>query len=228
MNVLQGMHDRTDRAAYWQPVIGYLRRHQAPGYRVEAVDTVDHWEAVYLPQAGFPIARGWFRQDDLPFNSVLYGNRLTARVYVRWLHHLGVRWVVVTSAEPDYSARAEERLLRSGKSGLRPVFRTATATIFRVPRPQPIVTGRSSASVLVFSEARVVLSLSAAGRYRVAIRYSPYWHTTAGCLTSSKDGMLRLAVSRPGTVTLSFGFDPDRVMAALAGDQPMLCHGQSG
>ena len=43
-----------------------------PSYRVEAVDTVGHWPAAYLPAAGIPIARGWFRQDDFPRNDLLY------------------------------------------------------------------------------------------------------------------------------------------------------------
>ena len=36
------------------------------GYRVEAVDTVDHWPALYLARANIPLVRGWFRQDDHP------------------------------------------------------------------------------------------------------------------------------------------------------------------
>jgi hypothetical protein len=47
----------------WQPAVGFLRRHLSPSYRVEAVDTVGHREAVYLPEAGIPFVRGWFRQD---------------------------------------------------------------------------------------------------------------------------------------------------------------------
>ena len=100
--------------------IGYLKQHLTPSYRVEAVATSGHWDAVYLPRAGIPIARGWFRQDDFPQNRLLYG-RLASDTYVRWLHRLGVRYVVLTSAAPDYSARAEATLLRSGSSGLHAV-----------------------------------------------------------------------------------------------------------
>ena len=53
-------------------MIRFLHRALSPDYRVEAVGTADHWEAVYLPQAGIPIVRGWFRQDDFPENEVLY------------------------------------------------------------------------------------------------------------------------------------------------------------
>src|SRR5262249_35275310 len=59
-------HDPSAAAAYWHPAISFLHRSLAPGYRVEAVDTAGHWEAVYLARAGVPIVRGWFRQDDFP------------------------------------------------------------------------------------------------------------------------------------------------------------------
>ena len=58
--------------AYWAPAVQFLHAHLAPSYRVEAVDTVGHWPAAYLPAAGIPIVRGWFRQDDFPRNDVLY------------------------------------------------------------------------------------------------------------------------------------------------------------
>ena len=54
---------------------------------------------------------------------------------------MGVRYVVLTVAPVDYSARGEARLLRSGRSGLAPVFRSATTSIYGVPSPRPIVTG---------------------------------------------------------------------------------------
>ncbi len=52
-------------------MIGFLHRNLTPAYRVEAVDTAGHWEAVYLAQARIPIVRGWFRQDDFPQNQLL-------------------------------------------------------------------------------------------------------------------------------------------------------------
>jgi len=39
---------------------------------VEAVDTAEHWPAAYLPDAGIPIVRGWYRQSDFPQNELLY------------------------------------------------------------------------------------------------------------------------------------------------------------
>ena len=120
----RGGEDPSANAAYWQPAVVFLRKNLTPSYRVEAVDTSGHWDAVYLPRAGIPIVRGWFRQNDFPQNAVLYG-RLSSHAYLRWLRSLGVKYVVLTAAPADYSARREAALLRSHYSGLRPVFRAA-------------------------------------------------------------------------------------------------------
>src|SRR5581483_4189986 len=42
VNVMQAVHDGTNRSLYWQPIISFLRHHDRLGYRVEAVDTLDH------------------------------------------------------------------------------------------------------------------------------------------------------------------------------------------
>src|SRR5262249_4829948 len=73
-------NDPSASAAYWTPVVSYLKHSLGPSYRVEVAGTADHWEAVYLPQAGIPIVRGWFRQDDFPQNEVLY-DKLTPGNY---------------------------------------------------------------------------------------------------------------------------------------------------
>ena len=140
-NFARGTADPASGATYWQPAIDFLKTNLEPAYRVEAVDTTGHWAAVYLPRAGIPLARGWFRQDDFPQNKVLYTPELGARSYLGWLRRLGVRYVVLTDAPNDYSARGEAELLRSGRAGLKRVLRTPQLTIFEVPSPRPIVTG---------------------------------------------------------------------------------------
>ena len=110
--------DPAANAAYWAPAVGFLREHLSPSYRVEAVDTVGHWPAAYLPAAGIPIARGWFRQDDFPRNDLLYA-KLDRTRYLAWLRSLGVRYVVLPDAPLDYSAKQEAALIAGGASGLR-------------------------------------------------------------------------------------------------------------
>jgi hypothetical protein len=218
----KGRDDPTAHAAYWQPAIDFLRSNLTPSYRVEVVDTVGHWAAVYLPRAGIPLARGWFRQDDFPQNSVLY-ERVGTGSYAAWLRTLGIRYVVLTRARPDYSARSEAALLASGRSGLRPVFRAPNLTIFALPSPRKLVTGPGRPSVDALTETRLTLRLTQPGRYRVAVRYSPYWHARAACVERGGDGMIRLATRRTGLVVLEFDVDPERALAALAGDGNARC-----
>jgi hypothetical protein len=220
-------HAKGDPAAdraYWAPAIAYLHRHLTPSYRVEAVDTTGHWAAVYLPRAGIPLARGWFRQDDFPQNRLLY-SRLGPGAYLAWLRRLGVRFVVLTRAPPDYSARGEARLLVSRRSGLEPVLRARQLTIFEVPRPTRIVTGPSvgGASVLELTQTRVALQLREGGRYRVALRYSPYWRPSSGCVAKREDGMIELVVPRGGLVRLRFDVDAGSALHELAGRRSIVC-----
>jgi hypothetical protein len=216
----RGGADPASAAVYWQPAIDFLRENLDPAYRVEAVDTAGHWAAVYLPRAGIPLARGWYRQDDFPQNQVLYRPELGARSYLAWLRQLGIRYVVLTEAPNDYSARAEAELLRSGHAGLKRVLRTAELTIFEVPFPRPIVTGPAGVYVRELTRSRLVVRLARRGTYRIAVRHSPYWHASSGCLGRGPDGMLRLTVTRPLTVRLRFDVNAGRALAAVAGRVP--------
>jgi hypothetical protein len=211
--------DVTSQARTWSAAIAFLHQHLGASYRVEAVDTATHWPAVYLADAGIPIARGWFRQDDFPQNEVLYG-KLGAKTYLAWLHRLGVKYVVLSDATPDYSARGEARLLRSGLSGLTPVMYTASLTIFAVPQARPIITGPAHPRLASLTGSHIQAVVHRSGTYRIAVRYSPYWRASHGCLSKGKDGMLRLATRRPQTVRLVFEVDARRALGQLAGDSP--------
>src|SRR5439155_309156 len=140
-NYQRAASDPAASVQYWQPAISYLHEHLGASYRVEVVDTLEHWPAVYFPEAGVPIVRGWYRQNDFPANELLYDEQLGPRAYQRWLRSLGVKYVVLSEAPPDYSSRAEAQLLRSGGSGLRPVFYSPTAMVYEVPQAAGVVTG---------------------------------------------------------------------------------------
>jgi hypothetical protein len=215
-SLARSARDPSESAAYWQPAITFLHHTLTPGYRVEAVDTVGHWEAVYLTRAGIPIVRGWFRQDDFPQNEVLYDGP-GRRSYLDWLHSLGVRYVVLTTAPQDYSSQKEGKLLTSGRSGLRVVFRTPTTTVFAVPNPASIIKGPDSPRVVSLTQTKIALAFNAPGRYRLAVRYSPYFAATGACLAKTEDGMTRLDVKHAGRVRLAFAVTPGRALAALAG-----------
>jgi len=215
-SLVRGSTDASSNRAYWTPAIGFLRTHLSPAYRLEVVDTAGHWGAYYLANADLPIARGWFRQDDFPQNALLY-TRLTPNGYVRWLRRLGVRYVVLTDATLDYSARREAAAIRTGRTGLRPVFRRAHMTIYALAHPSPILTGPHSPAVLEMSRSGVRLAFRHAGSYRLAMRYSPYWNAESVCVSETADGMTRLRVRRPGIVDLDLQFTASRAVGVLAG-----------
>jgi hypothetical protein len=200
-----------------------LRTHLEPSFRVEAVDTRGHWAAVYLAEAEIPLARGDYRQSDFPQNAVLY-DELGPAGYLEWLRGLGVGYVVLTNAPPDYSARDEAALLRSGRSGLRPVLRTKNLTVLAVPQPRPILTGPEPARVLRLTASRIVIRLPRAGSYRLAVRYSPYWHAEGVCLVRREDGMTTIVTPHGGRLELAFRVNAARALAAaVVGQRSSIC-----
>ena len=216
--------DPAAEPAYWKPAIAFLQENLSPSYRVEAVDTVGHWPAAYLPAAGIPIARGWFRQDDFPRNDVLY-SELTRPAYLGWLRSLGVKYVVLPDAPLDYSAKEEGALISSGRSGLVAVYRSAHTTVYAVPSPRSIVAGPGNPRVLNLGQTSATLALDRPGRYRVAINWSPYWSTAAGCLSRATDDTVQLTVARAGIVRLDLSVNTQGALAALGGDSTPRCAG---
>jgi len=213
----RGEADPTSHAVVWRAPLAYLHAHLRPGYRVEAVDTAEHWPAYYLAGDGIPLARGWFRQDDFPLDSLLYRQNLLPATYLHWLRELGVQYVVLAKAPPDYSSRREAKLVRSGRAGLRRVFATPIVSVYAVPQPQQMVTGPDRPAVLKLTREALIVHVSRAGVYRVAARWSRYWRASPGCLTRSKNGLLLLHAHGAGTVRIGFDVDPSSLLGAFAG-----------
>lgn len=219
--------DLSSRPKVWTAPVAYLQTHLQQGYRVEAVDTSQHWPAFYLAAANIPLVRGWFRQDDRPFDGLLYRRRFTAPQYLAWLHRLGVEYVVLTKAPPDYTSRREARLVRTGQVGLTRVFRTPYVSVYAVPDPQSIVTGPGDPSVVALRESRLVVRVSQPGTYHVAVRWSPYWRASTGCLDRWGRGMLQLKTRTAGTVRIGFDVDAQSLFHAIADATPR-CGGKTG
>jgi hypothetical protein len=219
--------DDSSKAVVWKAPVQFLHAHLPTGYRVEAVDTSQHWPALYLAEADIPLVRGWFREDDHPVAAFLYRRRFTPLEYVTWLRRLGVAYVVLTNAPPDYSSRREAALIRTGETTLRRVLVSRVVSIYAVPHPRPIVTGPDRPSVLAFRESAVRVRVSHSGTYRVAVRWSPYWHASAGCLLRGDGGLLRLRTRGPATVRISFDVDAGSLFDALAGSAP-ACRADDG
>jgi hypothetical protein len=221
-NYRKAAADPAGTPAYWQPAVRYLHAHLTPSYRVEAVDTVEHWPALFLPTEGIPLVRGWYRQNDFPTNEVLY-KPFGAVSYRRWLRSLGVRYVVLSDAPPDYSSRGEAQLVRRGVPGLTLVFTAPHIRIYELRHATPLISGGSVRRML---PTRIFLQVPAAGDYRVAVRFSPYWRTFQGCVSATRDGMTRLTAFAPGIVDLDFKVNVHRLAEVLAERQPTrFCRG---
>jgi hypothetical protein len=203
--------------AYWQPAIGYLHAHLSPSYRVEAVDTAEHWPAAYLPDAGIPIVRGWYRQSDFPQNELLYDPKLAAVPYETWLRQMGVKYVLLSDAPADYSSRAEAALIRSGRTHLQLVYWTRHLLVYELPAATPLIVGRAPVTVLWMYPSRIVAVFERPGTYRVKVRWSPYWRASSGCVSKAKDGMTLLTVRHAGLTELGFRLSVGRGLQTLAG-----------
>jgi hypothetical protein len=200
--------DGARAAKVWTAPVAWLHAHLEPGYRVEAVDTSQHWPAYYLAGEGIPLARGWYRQDDFPFNRLLYTLSLDyldglegfdSLEYMTWLHRMGIAYVVATRFPLDHTAVAEDAFVTTA---LHPVFRTSDVSIYRVPHARSIAGG--GARVLGLHQASLVLRVPRAGDYRIAIRWSAFSSATDGVTFRTPDGMTGFRALRPGVATISF------------------------
>jgi hypothetical protein len=217
---VRGAEDPASHAAFWAPATQFLHANLQPGYRVEAVDTANHWPADFLARARIPLARGWFRQEDFPQNRLLYGP-LGSAAYLHWLHKLSVRYVVLTSRPPDYSSRGEAALLQSGRTRLKIVFATSNLWIYAVPSPRPLVTPPARVRNLGYST--IALDVPRRGTYGLSVTYTPYWQSRTACLEKTPDGMTRIVVRRAGLVKLRFAVTPGRALETIAGDGSESC-----
>jgi hypothetical protein len=222
--------ERTDvrpaHGAFWAPALDFLEKRSSPQYRVEVVPTFDHWEAYWLPRAGVPLARGWYRQIDIARNELFYEKPLTPARFRFWLRRMGVRFVVLPKTR--LGQKGEEReaaLLRSGRSGLSVVYADANVTIFELPKPSPILTGPGKPRITRLDHSRIEGTLTEPGVYTVKVRYTRYWRVHAGavCVERIAGGMTRLRALLPGHFALAVPEQPTSLFRLLVGRPPARC-----
>jgi hypothetical protein len=217
---------RPQHESFWAPALEVIRTGSGSNYRVEVVPTGDHWEAYWVPEAGLPLARGWYRQIDIKENDLFYREALEPATYRAWLRRMGIRYVLLPETQLDRMAAAPEaELLRSGRSGLRPVYRSDTGTVYELPDPAPLLSGPAAASLSHFGHDRIEGRVGAAGVYRLAVRYTRYWVIDPGsvCLAEAADGMTILQASAPGRFSLSVDEDPLALAGRLVGRSDGSC-----
>ncbi len=219
------LDNRPATAAFWQPAVGYLQKHVRPGYRVEVVPTAAHWESYWVPKAGIPLARGWYRQLDTVDNPTLYLKHLGPKAYVRWLRSSAVEYVLLGATPLDWDGGPQEaQVLRSPATGLQVVFHSKDWTIYRLPHPTPLVTGPGTATVTRFGHTIIRGVVSAPGTYLLRAHYNPYWRLTGkGCIRQGPATMTWLRLSRPGPFTLSVSDSPTKLFDALTAKHSGSC-----
>jgi hypothetical protein len=209
---------RAAEAGFWSPALAFLRARSQPNYRVEVVPTSGHWEAYWLPRAGFALARGWYRQLDIAGNSLLYQRRLSPRGYRDWLRSLGVRYVVLADTRLDpVDGQVEADLVRSPRSGLVRALSSEELTIYELPAATPILTGPGQATITDFDHERIGGLVDQKGRYLLRVRYTPYWQVRGGdvCLEPAHDGMTELIAGRPGRFLLVLPDEAEAIVSSL-------------
>jgi hypothetical protein len=202
---------RSADASFWEPALAVLAKRWSPDYRVEVVPTGDHWEAYWPPRAGFPLARGWYRQLDIAENGLFYEAPLEPEGYRAWLRGLGIRYVLL--ADTQLGRLGEEReadLLRSGRSGLLPIARAGEIVVYELPAPRPILTGPTSARITAMDHDRVAGAVGGPGRFRLAVRWTPTWRVESGnvCLEAASDGMTTVVARGRGPFVLGVSLLP--------------------
>jgi hypothetical protein len=206
--------------AYYAPVIAELLR-LGVGYghrpaRIEAVPTVDHWEARYLAPAVM-MARGWERQLDRYRNGLFYRSTApTPAVYRAWLRAQAVSFIALPDASLDYSGKAEAHLLGepavSGSGGyLHEVWRSTHWRLFAVRDPAPLAS--PPARLAQAGTENFTLLAPAPGTYTVRLRFTPYWALSrgSGCVAEAPGGWTEVRARRAGALHAVIRFSLSRV-----------------
>ena len=217
------LDDRPAKSSFWQPALAFLSEHARPGFRVEVVPTAAHWEAYWLPHAGFALARGWYRQLDMVDNPALYSKQLDPAAYRAWLRSEAVEYVLLpaTRLDPDGGPR-EARILLTAKLEL--VYRDPRWTIYRLPDPTPLVSGPGAVRIEKFGHTSVAGTVTRPGRYLLRANFIPFWRTGRDvCVARAPHGKTWLYVSRPGRFSLNVAPAGDAVLLAAHIDRPRRC-----
>lgn len=187
-------------AAYYEPLVSFLRSQGAATARTEVVFTRRHWETAYVAPY-VPLARGWERQLDLRYNTLFYEPGLGVGRYRRWLVDNAVRFVALPDAPLDESGLVEAELLRAGVPGLRPVWRDANWQVWEVDGTRPMVEG--PATLAETGPDWFALDVTGPGEVVVRLRYTSHWAVGGGGRAGpTAHGWTRVWPTGPGRVEI--------------------------
>jgi hypothetical protein len=198
-------------ASYYAPVERFLAERGPAPVRVEVPFTRSHWEAALLAPA-VSLARGWEKQLDVGFDSVLLTRGLNATVYDRWLGANAVSYVALPDTALDPSSAQEGRLIRSGLPYLREVFKSRHWRIFAVASATPLASGPGRLTSL--GHDFFALQSDSVGRFLVRAHFTRYWTLArgVGCVGAAPGGWTSVLVLAPGSVLVEARFSLPRAL----------------
>jgi hypothetical protein len=178
-------------------LVNELRRVRADKGRVEVVPERTHLEASALASE-VNLARGWNRQADVQRNAVFYDGTLNPDTYHAWLRRWAVGYVVLPSAQPDWQAIDEARIVRAGQPWLRPVWHNRHWRLYRVTDAVPLADPPATVERALDNELDV--TVPAKGSVLIRVPWSPWLKVLdgrPGCLAKAGD-WIRLYAPEPG------------------------------
>jgi hypothetical protein len=205
--------DPSIQASYYRPLLGFLDANDGgQPFRVEIPFTANHWEANHVAPH-YALARGWERQLDKKYNALFYEDRLDPARFRRWLDSNAVRYVALSDAQLDGSAKKEDELVRSGRlPWLREVFRSEHWKVYAVQGYRPLADG---ARVTRLGADSIDLDAARAGDVPMRVHFSPYWAVVQGdgCVSQRPGGWTELQVRRPGQIRIATRFSLKRIVS---------------
>jgi hypothetical protein len=205
--------DPAIEASYYRPLLGFLDGNtNGRPFRIEIPFTANHWESARVAPH-YPLARGWERQLDKKYNALFYESELNPVKYRRWLDDNAVRYVALSDASLDGSAKHEDELVRSGTlPWLHEVFRSEHWRVYAVQDYRPLADG---ARVTKLGSDSIDLDAARPGDVRLRVHFSPYWAVVRGdgCVSSSGGSWTRLRVRRAGPIRIATRFSLGRVVS---------------
>jgi hypothetical protein len=203
--------NESTKSAYYAPVLRFLTSHGGALDRVEVPLTRSHWEAALMAPS-VSLARGWEKQLEEKYDSVLLDPGLTAAGYSRWLHAEAVGYVALPDTRLDPSSAREGRLIRHGLPYLRAVFRSRHWTVYAVRDATPLLEGPGRLTSLGHDS--FSLRALAPGRFLVRARYTRFWTLTdgSGHVTQAPGGWTYVTANRPGQMRIAARFSLARAL----------------
>ena len=206
------------QVSYYAPVERYLLSHGASIQRVEVPLTRSHWEAALLAP-NVSLARGWEKQLEERYDSVLLKAGLTASAYRAWLDEQAVSYVALPDVPLDPSSAQEGRLIRRGLPYLRLVFASRHWRVYAVRAPTPLLSGPGKLTAL--GSESFALHARAAGTLLARIHYTRYFTVVSGdgCVASAPGGWTYVRARAPGEIVVAARFSLSRALG-LGGSCP--------